>query len=151
MKTKLILTLTALLAFSQAPFTQAAEKPKAKADEKAPAKAEAKPKEETYPLYGKVVAVTSRTLTIVRSESEEAKETKFSIGSSTEIVNGDKPATIEDVKVGQWIGGLVRKAAGDGNDFVTKINVGVKQKKSPGKETKATPKKTDSAPKKKES
>ncbi len=150
MKTALIHKVTILLIITFSLPLLAADKPKAKASEKPAAKTEPKAKEDTYPLYGKVVTVTSRTLTVVRSENEEAKEAKYSIGSSTQVVNGDKPATIEDVKIGQWVGGSVKKATDGGNDFVTKINVGVKQKKSPGKTGASKAKKESTTPKKKE-
>lgn len=150
MKIKLIQALAAIIALSVLAPAQAADKPKAKSEEKPAAKAEAKPKEATYPLYGKVVAITSRTLTIVRGESEEAKESKYSIGASTEVVNGEKPATLEDVKIGSWVGGSVKKSEGGGNDFVSKINLGVKQKGAAGKGAKAAAKKETSKAKKKE-
>lgn len=105
-------------------------------------KAKAEPKRDTYPLYGKVVAITTRTLTIVRSESAEAKESKYTVSSATEVVNGDKPATLKDVQVGRWIGGTLKKADGDGNDMAVKINIGVEQKKAaPKSAKKTTPKK----------
>lgn len=98
-----------------------------------------KAKQDAYPLYGKVVAVTSRTLTIVRSDAPDAEQSKYNLNASVEYVNGEKPATFEDVKVGSWVGGSIKKNAGDGNDTVVKLNVGVKQKtakksaKSPAK------------------
>jgi hypothetical protein len=104
-------------------------------------KAKSEPKRDTYPLYGKVVAITTRTLTIVRSESAEAKESKYTVNSATEVVNGDKPATLKDVLVGRWVGGTLKKADGDGNDVAVKINIGVDQKKAAPKSAKNTPKK----------
>jgi hypothetical protein len=143
MKLKLVL-LAALVSFASLDAAQAADKketPK-KATADSTKKGEAKAKQDTYPFYGKVVAITSRTLTIVRSESAEAQETKFTVNSSTQYVDEDKPVTIEAVKVGAWIGGSVKKAEGDGNDTVVKLNVGVKQKAAAKKgAAKATKKK----------
>jgi hypothetical protein len=150
MKTHLIKRLTTLLVITFSMPLLAVEKPKTKPPEKPAAKTEPKAKEDTYPLYGKVLAITSRTLTVVRSESEEAKESKYSIGASTEVVNGDKPATVEDVKIGQWVGGSVKKATDEGNDVVTKINLGVKQKKGSTKAGTLKPKKEPATAKKKD-
>ncbi len=96
-------------------------------------KSEPKAKGATYPLYGKVVSITSRTLTIVRSNNEDAQQSKYTVNSATEYVNGDKPATAADVVPGKWVGGVLKKAEGDGNDVVVKINVGVKQREEDGK------------------
>jgi hypothetical protein len=129
MKSKFITYVLAIVAAVSVGNAFSAEKGKAKAEEKAPeSKAEPKAKRDTYPLYGKVVAITSRTLTIVRSNAADAKEAKYTINSATEIVNGDKAATAEDVKVGKWVGGLLKKAEGDGNDVVVKLNIAAKQK-----------------------
>jgi hypothetical protein len=145
MKLKHMLFLAALCAVTSSITAHSAEPKKAAAAEtpKSTAKkGEPKAKQDTYPLYGKVVTITSRTLTIVRSDSPEAEQSKYTINASTEYVDGDKPATIEGVKVGAWVGGSVKKAEGDGNDVVLKLNVGVKQK-SAKKASKATKKKTD--------
>lgn len=143
MKAKLLLVVAALAVFT-APELISADAPK-----KAPAKkTEAKADQDTYPLYGKVTAITSRTLTIVRGESAEAAEAKFNLNASTEYVNGDKPSSFEAVKVGSWVGGSVKKATGEGNDTVLKLNIGVKQK-GPGKSE--TPAKKKEETKKKES
>jgi hypothetical protein len=145
MKIKLVLLLAALCAVTSS-ITAFAAEPKKKAEAEAPKSAakkdEPKAKQDTYPLYGKVVAITSRTLTIVRSDAAEAEQSKYTINASTEYVDGDKPATIEAVKVGSWVGGSLKKAEGDGNDVVLKINVGVKQR-SAKKASKAPKKKTD--------
>ena len=41
-----------------------------------------------------------------------------------------KRDTIDDVKTGIWVGGILKKAEGDGNDVVVKLNIGVKQKEA---------------------
>lgn len=145
MKAKLLLVVAVFAAFAT-PVLYGADAPK-----KAPAKkSESKADQSTYPFYGKVTAITSRTLTIVRGESEEAAETKLNLNATTEYVNGDKPASFEAVKVGSWVGGAAKKATGEGNDSVVKLNVGVKQKaaakdkpKSPAKKKEEPKKKAD--------
>jgi hypothetical protein len=116
----------------------AADTPKKAPAKDAPAKKEAAKKAangDTLPFYGKVVSITSRTLTIVRSDAADASEVKFAVNASTEYVNGDKPSSIDAVKPGAWVGGAAKKAA-EGNDVIVKLNVGVKQKakgKAPAK------------------
>lgn len=116
----------------------AADTPKKAPAKDAPAKKEAAKKAtngDTIPFYGKVISITSRTLTIVRSDAEGAPEVKFAVNASTEYVNGDKPSSIDAVKPGAWVGGAAKKAA-EGNDVIVKLNVGVKQKakgKAPAK------------------
>lgn len=120
------------------PALNAADSPKKSPSKETPAKKEAAKKStngDTVPFYGKVVAITSRTLTIVRSDAADAPEVKFTVNASTEYVNSDKPSSIDAVKPGAWIGGATKKAA-EGNDVVVKVNVGVKQKakgKAPAK------------------
>ena len=148
MTSKLITYAIVLIAALSVSTTYSAEKGKAKSestasDSKSESKSEPKAKRDTYPLYGKVVAITSRTLTITRSNSDDAKESKYTINSATEIVNGDKAATIEDVKVGKWVGGTLKKAEGDGNDVVLKINLAAKQKEDKPAKAKS-PKKSES-------
>lgn len=128
MKSKLLTSLvTALVALSLG-SAHAADKAKSKPAETpaAGSKTDATAKRDTYPFKGKVVEVTPRTITIVRSEKEDAKQAKYSTGTSTEYVNGDKAATAADVKVGKWISGLIKKAEGNGNDTMVKINVAAK-------------------------
>jgi hypothetical protein len=93
------------------------EKPAA-ADKTSPAK------RNTYPLYGQVVAVTARTLTIKGGEGKEDR--KYAITTATTFNNAGKPATIDDVVVGKKVGGLLEKSD-TGNDKVLKLNVGVSQ------------------------
>lgn len=117
------------------PTTHAADSPKKSAPKEAPVKKESGKKEaakkaanaETIPFYGKVVAVSARSITLVRSDAADAPEVKFAVNASTEYVNGDKPSSIDSVKPGAWVGGAAKKAA-EGNDVIVKLNVGVKQK-----------------------
>ena len=149
MKTSLILTaLSLVLALPglAAPkkTDEPAEKPAAKSEAKP--SGDAKAKKNTYPLYGQVVTATSRTLTIKGGEGKEDR--KYTLNAETVITKADKPATSEDIKEGQWVGGLLEKAT-DGNDKVVKLNLSVKQKaaKPAAKEGEST--KTESKTKKK--
>jgi len=129
----------------------AADTPKKAPAKDAPAKKEAAKKAtngDTLPFYGKVVSITSRTLTIVRSDAADAPEVKFAVNASTEYVNGDKPSSIDAVKPGAWVGGAAKKAA-EGNDVIVKLNVGVKQK-AKGKAPAKSKGKTEPAKKKSE-
>jgi hypothetical protein len=133
MKSKLITLLTTFTAVLAMGTAQAApKKGEAKSDAKAaPAKADA-PKRDTYPLYGEVVSLTAKTLTIKGGVGKENRT--YAITSETVFKNVnkdqkiDKPATAADVKVGAWVGGLLKKTPGDADDVVVSINVGVKQK-----------------------
>jgi hypothetical protein len=111
----------------------AAQEQKATDPAKASATKKSKAKSNTYPLWGEVVAITSRTLTIKGGQGKEDR--KFTIGAETKIHNDGKPATLEDIKVGRKVGGSVQKSA-DGNPKMLTINVGAAQEA-------AKPKKSD--------
>jgi hypothetical protein len=131
-----LLCLGALASVGLSTATAQEEKAKdaAKASTKAPATKKAKAKSDTYPLWGEVVAVTSRTLTIKGGEGKEDR--KFTISAETKIHNDGKPATLEDIKVGKKVGGSVQKAA-DGNPKMLSINVGAAQEKAKAKKSDA--------------
>ena len=129
MKTKFIIAsigLAVALAFTPA---QAAKPKSTDAPAPAPAKPAApaaeKAKRDTYPLYGEVVAVTPKLLTIKGGKGKEDR--KFDITADTVIHAGEKSATIADVKVGRKVGGLLKKSDGKGNDTVVKLNTDVAQ------------------------
>lgn len=133
MKTKFIIaSIGAAFALMLTP-AQAA-KPKAADTTPAPAApakpAAEKPKKDTYPLYGEVVAVTPKLLTI--KGGKDKPDRKFDITADTKIVDGDKAATIADVKVGKKVGGNVKKSD-TGNPTLLKLNVGVSQEAKPKK------------------
>jgi hypothetical protein len=127
MKLKHILFLVALTAAtpgihlgaaeSKAPATAEGSKPAAK---KAP--------KNTYPLYGKIVEASSKTLTIVRSDAPDAEKRQYALSADTEIVHGDTAITSDELKPGLWVGGLLKKSEGEGKDIVIRVNTGVKQK-----------------------
>ena len=128
------LSLLALISLALPSLGFSETKKTAEDAKKTEAKAEEKPKKDTYPLYGVVASITAKTLTIKGGEGKEDR--KYTITADTEIVNGDKPAKSADVKEGAWVGGLLKKAAGSGNDTVLKLNVDVKQKEAKKEEKK---------------
>lgn len=142
MKLKHILFLVALTAAtpsihlgaaeSKAPVTAEGSKPAAK---KAP--------KNTYPLYGKIVEATSKTLTIVRSDAPDAEKRQYALTADTEIVHGDTALTSDELKPGLWVGGILKKSDGDGKDVVIKVNTAVKQRG--GVKVAAEPKASDDA------
>jgi len=129
MKTKFIIaSLGAAVALAltpaQAAKPKAPETPAAAPTKTAEPAAE-KAKRDTYPLYGEVVAVTPKLLTIKGGKGKEDR--KYDITADTVIHAGDKSATIADVKVGRKVGGLLKKSGGKGNDTVVKLNTDVAQ------------------------
>jgi hypothetical protein len=122
---KHIFRLLSVIVLSAAVSLSAAETEKGKT----PAKSEKKaaPKSgagvQHLPLQGTVVAVTTRTLTLKGGEGKDDR--KFTINKDTEIVKGDKPATTEDVKVGQRVTGSYYKNAEAAN-ILTKLQVAPK-------------------------
>lgn len=144
MKTSFI-RLLCLIALASAGLAGAAPKEEtAKQQPKEAAPKKAKAKSDSYPLWGEVVAVTSRTLTIKGGEGKEDR--KFTITAETKIHNDGKPATLEDIKVGKKVGGSVQKVA-EGNPKMLSINVGAAQEASKSKKSAA--KKTADADKSK--
>lgn len=106
------------------PMTNGAEMPKATP----PAAPDKAAKMVAYPLTGTVVAISATELTIKGGEGKPDRV--YAMTPQTLIVNGDKPATLAEVKVGQKVGGRLEKAA-SGNDKVLKLNLGVKQEPQP--------------------
>ncbi len=151
-KTIIRLLSLAFVALSITPVQAAPKKPKPTPKTtpaetvEAPKKAEPKPEEvvkkrPTYPLYGDVVAIDAKTLTLKGGEGQPNRV--FAMTEETKIVNGEKDAQWTDTKIGQKIGGLVEKAEA-GNDKLLKINLGVKQDKAPEKpQPKVEPAKTE--------
>jgi hypothetical protein len=119
MKHLVFLLIAALAVASTIP---AAEAEKGKST--TAAKGKGKAKANSYPLYGEVVAVTSKTLTIKGGEGKEDR--KFTLTSTTRIHNDEKPATVEDIKVGKMVGGSIERET----DKVLSLNVGAAQKGS---------------------
>ena len=129
MKTKAFLTVTIALAFVV--MAQAAPK------KVAPEKPAAEKKDTSFSFIGEVVKVSATALILKGAEGSEDRS--FAFTETTKIVNGEKPAKLGDIKVGNKVGGQARKA-GKSDPIVLSVNVSVKEK--------ADPKKPD-APKKK--
>ena len=115
--------------------------------EAAPAAKPTEKKEETkkmdhLPLYGEVVAITDKLLTVKGGKDKPDRE--FVIDAETKITKDEKEATVKDATVGQWIGGSYKK--GEKENTLLSLNLSAKQKEVKKAEEKkpATP-----APKKK--
>jgi hypothetical protein len=99
-------------------------------------KAEKKAKH--MPFKGKVSAVDKTAMTITLEGKEKART--FSITSQTRIQKDGNPAVVDDIKVGEAVGG--QAAEGDGGKWeITTLNLG---KKVP--EAKPTTKKSSKQP-----
>src|SRR5437588_6062102 len=120
--------LVALIA-SVPPTVRAAEAYKDKSAQ-AP-KSENKPKQ--LPFRGKVSAVdkTAKTITL---EGKEKSRT-FQITSGTKITKDGKPAVMDDVIVGQTVGGLAKETAAGKWEVVT-LTIGAKAGKAKDAEKK---------------
>ncbi len=131
MKSKFVLASIGIAAAFLFTTTPASAKTPDTTDPAAATKPAEKPKKDTYGSRGEVVSITSTLLTTKGAKGKE--DHKFTITPDTKYVNGDKPATMADVKVGQEVGLSVKRAEGTGNPTALKINVGVKQAGTPKK------------------
>jgi hypothetical protein len=147
MRIQTVSKLAALLTIFAIGTVQAAPKEAPKGDAKSEAKGKAKTKRDTYPLWGEVVSVTPKLLTIKGGEGKENR--KYAITADTKIHNDDKPATIADIKTGKMVGGLIKKVEGAGDDQMVSINTGVKQERSKGDAKAGTDAKAGEEPKSK--
>ena len=147
-----ILSLVAISALALPSLTNAAPKKAAEEKTAAAEKAADKPKKDTYPLYGEVVSLDKTTLVI--KGGKETPDRKYAITKDTKFVSHpkggeSKDVTAADVKVGAWVGGLLKKAT-SGSDEVVSLNISVKQKEAKTEATKPeakteTPKKKKAA------
>ena len=131
MKTKLFLRLASALTLLLVSVAQAAPSAEpSKEDPKAEVKAGSQvkaSKRDAYPLWGEVVAVTAKTLTIKGGEGKENRN--YAITADTKIHNNSEAAKIEDIQVGKKVGGRIKKVEG-GDDQMISINIGVKQERT---------------------
>ena len=120
--------LTAAIVFT-GPSTRAAEG--AKDTPSQSPKSERKQKQ--IPFRGKVGAVdkTAKTVTL---EGKEKSRT-FQITSATKITQDGKPAVIDDIIVGQTVGGSAKQTAAGKWEVVT-LNIGAKAGKAKDAEKK---------------
>lgn len=156
---KLIFTLTlagALALGSQSAFAQAKKKPAAPADapaaaEKAKPSAEApkaaadKPKtDKPIPMYvhADEIDLAAKTITQVTKDGKKSVNT---VTATTEIMNGDKAAKLEDIKKGDYVSGNRKKTGESSYDIVKITKFGAKAAKGEGEA-----KKTEGAAKKPE-
>ena len=105
-------------------LSYAAEKPA-----ETPGKAEKKAK--ALPFNGKVGAVDKNAKTVTLEGKEKSRV--FQITSETKIHKEKKPATLDDVMVGDHVGGSYRENA-EGKMEVVTLNTGLPQTKSKTKE-----------------
>ena len=117
MKKSIVLAVLTAAMFFTDPATRAAEGAKDKSAQTP--KPEGKQKQ--MPFRGKVSAVdkTNKTVTL------EGKSHTFQITSATKITKAGKPAVIDDVIVGQTVGGLAKETAAGKWEVVT-LNTGAK-------------------------
>src|SRR6059036_2863763 len=105
----------------------AADKP----DEAPPAKTEKKLR--SIPFNGKVGAVDKAAKTVTLEGKEKARI--FQVTSETKIHKDKKPATLDDVAVGDRVGGAYRENA-EGKMELVSLNTGLPQPKGKTKEAK---------------
>ena len=91
------------------------------------------------PMYVRAdeIDASGKTFTQVNKDGSKAKHV---VTASTTIMNGEKAATLGDIKVGEYVSGLRKKSA-DGSYEVVKITkFGPKAAKPAAKEGEAKPK-----------
>ena len=119
MKKSIIFALmTAAMVFTS-PSTQAAEGAKDKSAQ--PPKSVGKQKQ--MPFRGKVSAVDKTTKTIALEGKEKSRT--FQITSASKITKDGKPAVMDDLIVGQTVGGSARETVSGKWEIVT-LNIGTK-------------------------
>ena len=101
------------------------------ADDKAPDAPKPEKKLPGLPFNGKISAVDKVAKTITLGETDKARV--FQITSETKIKKSNKPATFDDVLVGENVGGYARKHP-DGKLEVVTLNTGL-----PARNAKAKP------------
>lgn len=77
------------------------------------------------PFYGKLGAIDKSAQTITLDGKE--KKRIFHLTPSTRVHRDKKPATIDDLVVGQWVGGFVRPDP-NGRPTVVTLNLAVVQR-----------------------
>lgn len=97
-----LIGLSAVLALSVATQLPAQQKKEGEKSE-APSAPEAKPKRDTAPFRGRVVEVNKADMTI------KVGQRTFQMTSSTRITKAGKPATFDEIAVGDMVTGQFRK------------------------------------------
>jgi hypothetical protein len=119
MKKSIVLTLMTAAMLFTGPATQAAEGAKDKSAQ-AP-KSERKQKQ--IPFRGKISAVDKTTKTVTLEGKQQSRALQITSGSK--ITKDGKPAVMDDVIVGQTVGGLAKETAAGKWEIVT-LNIGAK-------------------------
>ena len=119
MKTTIMLALLTAALVSTGPATQAAEGAK----DKSPQPPKSVGKQKQVPFRGKVSAVDKTTKTIALEGKEKSRA--FQITSATKITKDGKPAVMDDLIVGQTVGGSARQTVSGKWEIVT-LNLGTK-------------------------
>jgi hypothetical protein len=94
------------------------------------------------PFYGKVHSV-DKQLQILTLDGKE-KTRLFYLTPATRIHRDKRPAKLDEVVIGQWVGGYVRPDA-EGRPTVVTLNLAVEQRKSSPTATNAIPRKAGPA------
>ena len=120
-------TLIASMVFALASIisVHGAEVPRTNAP---PGAAQAMKKPQGMPFYGKVSAFDKQSITLDGKE----KKRMFYLTPTTRIHRDKAAARLEEVVVGQWVGGFVRPDT-DGRPTVINLNLAVEQRGSPVK------------------
>ncbi len=122
---KLLATLLLTAAFlGNAVFVHAAEKERAQAAEK-------EKKARGIPFNGKVSAVDKAAMTITLEGKEKPRV--FQLSAAAKISRDKQAATLDDIKVGERVGGYARENA-EGKLEVVTLNVGLPPRAGKAKE-----------------
>jgi hypothetical protein len=101
------------------------------ADKEAPADAPKTQNQARLPFNGKISAVDKNAKTITLEGKEKARV--FLITSETRIRKERKPATLDEVQVGERVGGSYRESAEGKMELLT-LNVGIPTRAARAKE-----------------
>lgn len=121
-----------IAAFSIAAPTGAVAQDKAKPPTPAATDAPKEKQARPYPFNGKVHAVDKKAMTITLLGKEKSRV--LHVDAKSKFQKMGKPATLDDVVVGEEVGGQILKSA-DGKEMIVSIRVG------PRPETDKAPKK----------
>lgn len=119
-----ILSIAAAFTLTVPAFAKDAAKKEAAAVVKPAEKKEEAKKTDHLPLYGEIVSITDKLLTVKGGKDKPNRE--FVIDAETKITKDEKPATVKDAKEGQWVGGSYKK--GEKENVLLSLNLSAKQK-----------------------
>lgn len=140
LKKLLFASLCCALVSGVASQSRAADAAEKKSDATTEKKDGEKKKRDTYPFRGKIKSLDKTAMTITVIEGKD-KEHVISVTSKTKFMKDGKPATMEDGKADEPIGGTLKKSA-DGKEEAVSIRYGAPEgKKAPAPAEKSTDKK----------